>query len=74
MKKETPETASSEKLAAQVVAFRALGWNPDGATQCMIELCRRREQGDDFDFEKYIEEESKKIPTLQNAGLKKYFP
>ena len=52
----------SDAVAAQVVAFRVIGIGREFALICMSELARRRELGEDFDFENYIERETKKIP------------
>lgn len=51
----------SDALAAYVVAYRALGVNKELAVACMEELVKRRQNGDNFDFESYIETETAKI-------------
>lgn len=62
--------AGSEVLAAQVIAYRALGINKKLAMICMAELSRRRiELGEEFDFESYIESEIKKIPEIPKMDL-----
>lgn len=56
------KTSPSETLAAHVVVYRALKINKDIALACMKELAKRKEDGDDFDFETYIEDELAKVP------------
>jgi len=53
----------SKALGAHVVVFRLLGINKELAVECMEELCIRRDHGDDFNFEQYIEEELKDMPS-----------
>ena len=53
---------TSEALAAKVVSFRVLKMNKDGAKEAMIELAKRKANGDDFDYDSYIEEKIKSIP------------
>jgi hypothetical protein len=56
------ENPSSESLAAIVVAFRYFGLYKDEARNAMIELMRRKDSGDSFDFEKFINEKFINIP------------
>jgi hypothetical protein len=58
----------SEDLAAQVVLYRSLKINKELSTKCMIELAKRREAGDQFDFESFIEQELNKLPKPQNKS------
>ena len=72
MKKE------SKVLAAQVVAYRALGLDRDGSILAMQELVKRKEAGDEFDYEKFIADELSQLakPTgLPNIsfGLQEIF-
>lgn len=61
--KESMATASPEFLAAQVVVYRSLGMNKDFAISCMAELSRRKEEdGEEFDYETFIEEQLAEIP------------
>lgn len=60
---EIPQ-ADSKLLAAHVVVYRTLGIEKEFALACMTELARRRDLGDDFDYESYIEAEIVKIPKL----------
>lgn len=69
--KLTISQASSEALAASVVAYRALGFNKDFALACMAELGRRRSLGEDFNFEEWIEIELAKIPKPEGLDLSK---
>ena len=56
---EIAEKATSQILAAYIVAYRVLGFDKPFALWCMGELLRRRESGEDFNFEDYIEEKVK---------------
>lgn len=56
---------TSKALSAHVVVFRLLGINKDLAIECMEELCSRRDHGDEFKFESYIEEQLKDMPPTQ---------
>ena len=53
-------TTDSKNLAGFIVAHRVLGCWKEEAKACMIELSKRRINGDDFDFESFIAEEVKK--------------
>ena len=53
----------SEILALHVVFYRTFGINKDKAISSMKELCKRREEGDEFDFEEYISEKIKSLPV-----------
>jgi hypothetical protein len=55
-------TAESKNLAAYVVLYRTLGINKELAILCMQELCKRRENGDTFEYEQFIDDETAKIP------------
>lgn len=55
-------TAPSEALCGYVVLFRTLALEKEFSIVCMQELMRRRELGDEFDFESFIEEKCKDIP------------
>ena len=52
----------SETLAAIIVANRVLGSFKDEARLAMIELMKRKKEGDLFDFNKFIEDEIASIP------------
>jgi len=51
---------SSEDLAAMIVIHRALGSYKTEAKLCMIELSKRKINGDPFDYETFIKENSEK--------------
>lgn len=53
---------NSKALAAIIVAYRSLGMCKAEAKDAMIELMRRKDNGDDFDFEKYINEKLSLLP------------
>lgn len=59
---------SSESLATIIVSFRAFGCFKNEAKKAMIELMKRREDGNDFNFESYI---SSKINELPKAEINK---
>ncbi len=58
-----PEQPST-KLADIVIAFRYLGWYRDLSIKSMEELSKRREAGDSFQFEQYIEDNIAKLPKM----------
>ncbi len=62
---------SSEMLAVQVVIYRTLGIDKDAAELAMQELGSRRERGDSFEFENYIEQEVNKVPKISKVDNKK---
>lgn len=66
------ENLSSETLAARIVAFRALGLDRDLAILAMKELMIRRQAGEQFPFESWIEEELKKIPKLEKNNISSF--
>jgi hypothetical protein len=53
----------SKTLAANVVVYRLLAINKELAIVCMQELYARRENGDDFKYEEYIERQLKEMPS-----------
>lgn len=57
---------SMEALAANVVVYKSLGLHKDFAIKCMEELAIRRSKGDTFDYDKFIEDELKKIPNFKD--------
>lgn len=61
----------SEGLASIIVAYRSLGLFKDDAKNAMAELMRRKDEGNIFDFEKFISDEIKKLPqpTIPNEAL-----
>jgi hypothetical protein len=63
--------ADSKVLAAQVVVYRTLGINKALAKACMVELAIRRGNGDDFEYEDFIDEKVAGIPKMQNTNLLK---
>lgn len=56
----------SESLASYIVAYKYLNINKDFAVFCMNELSRRRNLGEDFDFESFIEDKLKSLPKIEN--------
>jgi hypothetical protein len=59
---KNPSEASSEALVGMVVVFRAFGICKDEARVAMIELMRRKEAGDEFDFEAMIKQKLAELP------------
>lgn len=62
--KESVPECSNEKLCEMIVCDRYFGFGEKIAPLCMEELAKRRLAGDDFNFEKYIEEAHKSLPVL----------
>jgi hypothetical protein len=60
---------SSEKLCEMIVCDRYFNFNREIAIICMKELASRREKGDDFQFEDYIEKSYNTLPKLDFGGL-----
>jgi hypothetical protein len=56
-----------EKLCEMIVADRYFKFNDEIQVMCMEELARRREAGDPFEFETYIETSLKELPVLSDA-------
>lgn len=61
--------ANSEALAAHIVLYKVLGINKMTAVECMRELGRRRQLGEEYEYEKFIDDEAGKIPKVQNLNL-----
>lgn len=59
------EDLTPQELCDVVVAFRYLGLFRERATKCMEELAQRRMHGDDFEFEKQIDETVKSLPVIE---------
>lgn len=62
-------------LASFVVIHKVLGSFRDEAMLCMIELMNRKEAGDTFDFENFIDQEYKKHQiklNLESFATTKY--
>lgn len=57
--------ASSEALAFHIVSYKLLGIHKSIALTCMLELVRRRNLGEEFDYESFIDSELKKLPIVQ---------
>ena len=56
------KNGSSKNLAGYIITYRLLGIYKDRSILCMEELMRRKNAGDDFNFEEYIELELKSCP------------
>lgn len=55
---------NSEKLCQMIVCNRYFNNNQDLDIACMEELSKRRQFGNTFDFESYIEKETALMPIL----------
>lgn|SRR5574337_541036 len=62
--KQNLHAYSSEKLCEMIVCDRYLGLGQKFSTICMEELSKRRIAGDNFQFEKYIEQAQSELPVL----------
>jgi hypothetical protein len=60
---------TSETLAAYVVIYKALNIDKERAILCMQELVKRRKDGEDFDYESFIETEKEKLPKMRGINL-----
>jgi hypothetical protein len=60
----------AKDLAAYVVIYRALGINKELALLCMQQLCKRRSDGDSFEYEGFIEDELAKFPRAVEIKTK----
>jgi hypothetical protein len=60
---------SVTKLCDIIICDRYLGFNHDLAIACMVELGKRRSDGDDFNFEDYIEKEYQNLPKIETESL-----
>ncbi len=69
-KLENISQVESKDLAAYVVLYKSLGMHKEIALICMQELSDRRASGDAFEFEKFIEEELKKLPKYEGFDIK----
>jgi hypothetical protein len=73
MDKDTEELlkTNSENLASMIVIYRVLGIFKEEAKLCMIELMKRKENDDDFDFESFINENVDKHQIKLNIPTSK---
>jgi hypothetical protein len=55
---------TSQKLCEMIVCERYIGFYPEISVLCMEELAKRRDAGDIFEFEDYIEKAHKTLPKL----------
>lgn len=66
VKASIPE-CNNEKLCEMIVCDRFFGFGERIAPMCMEELGRRRAAGDTFDFESYIDQAQKSLPTIPTS-------
>jgi hypothetical protein len=70
---EIPDKPSSEALSAMIVTYRSLGLFKDEAKQAMTELAKRQDEGDDFDFESFIDAKLNEVPKSDiNSDVSKF--
>jgi len=55
---------TNEKLCDMIVCDRYFGFEQKISSVCMEELSKRRQAGDAFDFETYIDNAYKELPVL----------
>jgi hypothetical protein len=58
---------STQKVAEMVVTGRYFGFDKEITVTCMEELAKRREGGDQFPFETFIDNSLKSLPVLNFA-------
>ena len=58
---------TSQKLCEMIVCGRYIGFYPELSISCMEELAMRRDAGDKFDFETYIDKAYQSLPKLDFA-------
>lgn len=62
--KATIPLSNSKKLCEMILVNRYFNMSKDITIACMEELAKRRTEGDDFNFEKYIEDSAAKMPVI----------
>lgn len=55
---------TSEKLSEMIAVERYIGFHPEVSVMCMEELSKRRQAGDPFPFEDYIDNSLSGLPKL----------
>ncbi len=65
-------TFDNEKLCQIIVCYRYLNSYKELAALCMQELGKRRDSGDSFDYESYIERSLSELPeiTIQPVDIR----
>lgn len=62
-------TYTSPKLCEMIVCHRYFGCYSEIAIMCMEELAKRREAGDPFQFEQYIDQAHKELPEINLTAV-----
>jgi thymidylate synthase ThyX len=62
--KENIVNFSDEKVAEMIICDRTFGFEQKISAICMKEIARRRVAGNTFNFEEYIKEKEKEMPSL----------
>lgn len=65
---EDIKNAPSKILAGFIIVYRTLHIFKERNILCMQELMERRNSGDDFNFEEYIENEVNSMPKPTDLG------
>lgn len=60
---------NSKKLCEMIVCNRYFSFNKEITEMCMQELSQRRINGDNFEFENFIDESMKSLPPLDFGGF-----
>lgn len=60
---------SSEVLAARIVTYRILGIDKELAKIAMQELAKRRQNGDQFEYETWIQDQIFKMPKMDEKNI-----
>lgn len=63
IKQKIPQFTSA-KLCKMIVTSRYLGFAKELEKDCMLELAKRRSDGENFPFEKTIEDDLKSLPAI----------
>jgi hypothetical protein len=62
--REKIPTFSSNKLCDIIVCSKYIGFGDEFAVECMDELAKRRQNGDSFNYEDYIDLKLKELPQI----------
>ena len=67
--KERLGSALMSELISYVAGYRAIGLNKEQSIACMVELGKRRDEGDDTPFEKEIEAQASILRTIGKGDI-----
>ena len=63
------QSASTDALISYVAAYRSIGINKNHSTLCMIELDKRRQDGDTTQYEKEIDNQVSIIRSIGKGSI-----